>query len=157
MSTKNSIGLDSGSVKTIIERLNDLLGNRQVHYANLRGLHWDIEGDKFIELHELYEDHYTSEALIIDEIAERIIKLGGHPENRYSEYLRFIDVKESHNVSDWIEGVSHVITSLKTILEKYRALYITASEANDAGTVLLVMKHVADIETSLWKLSVYIK
>jgi starvation-inducible DNA-binding protein len=157
MNTKNSIGLESGSVQLIIDRLNDLLANHQVYYANLRGLHWDIQGDKFIELHELYEDHYNCEASTIDEVAERIIKLGGHPENRYSEYIKCTDVKETHHVSDWKVGVSYVIASQKTLLEKYRNLFITASEAHDAGTVLLVMKHISDIETNLWKLTVYIK
>jgi starvation-inducible DNA-binding protein len=157
MSTKNSIGLESSSVQLIVDELGDLLANRQVHYANLKGLHWDIQGDKFIELHELYEDHYKNESLTIDEIAERIVKLGKHPDNRYSEYIKCSDVKESFNISDWKEGVSSAIVSLKTILGKYRKLFITASEARDAGTVLLVMKHVSDIETYLWKLTVYIK
>ena len=72
---------------SIIESLADLLANRQVSYTNLRGLHWDIKGDKFYELHALYEEYYNGEAEAIDELAERIVMLGGRPENRFSVYL----------------------------------------------------------------------
>jgi DNA-binding ferritin-like protein len=43
------------------------------------------------------------------------------------------------------------------LLEKYRSLFTTAGEAHDAGTVLLAMKHISDIETYLWKSTAYVK
>ena len=155
MATKNSIGLDSAAAKKVINGLSDLLATHQVYYTNLRGLHWDIKGDKFFELHELYEEYYNNEASTIDEIAERIIKLGGHPENRFSEYLKKAGVKELHSISDWEAGIKHVISTMKTLLEKYRNLLTVAAEANDAGTVSLARKQIIDLETNLWKLNAY--
>lgn len=157
MSTKNFIGIESDAVLPIIDELNGLLANHQVYYTNLRGLHWDIQGDKFYELHELYETYYDNEASAIDEVAERIVMLGGHPENRFSEYLKVSDVKEISNVSNWEAGLNHILASLKTLLEKYRSILKLACAANDSGTVSLVSKHIKDIETNLWKLTAYLK
>jgi starvation-inducible DNA-binding protein len=156
MDTKNFIGLESATVQTVINSLDDLLANHQVYYTNLRGLHWDIKGDKFFELHELYEDCYNHEASAIDEVAERIAKLGGHPENRFSEYLKTSGIKEINGVSNWEAGVNHVVSSSKTLLGKYRNLLKQANEANDAGTASLAIKQISNIETNLWKLTAYL-
>jgi len=155
METRNNLGLESKAVQTIIAGLNDLLANHQVYYTNLRGLHWDIKGDKFFELHELYEDYYNDEASVIDEVAERVATLGEHPENRFSEYLKQSEIKEIHRVSDWEAGVNHVLSSMKIFLDKNRNLLQSAIDANDSGTTILVQKHIADLESKIWKLSAY--
>ncbi|MDR1380741.1 MAG: DNA starvation/stationary phase protection protein [Tannerella sp.] len=149
--------MDSNLIRPVVDSLSDLLANHQVYYTNLRGLHWDIQGDKFFELHELYEDYYDGEAAAIDEVAERIVMLGGHPENRFSEYLKRAAIKEICGVSDWEAGLAHVISSLNTLLEGYRSLHKTAKEANDSGTAALAAKHIGSIETNLWKLNAYMK
>jgi starvation-inducible DNA-binding protein len=155
MENKNFIGLNSAAAETVIDGLGDLLANHQVYYTNLRGLHWDIKGDKFFELHELYEDYYNNEASVIDEVAERIAMLGGHPENRFSEYLKKSDIKETFGVSDWEAGLKQVIAATGTLLEKYRILLTLANRADDAGTASLARKHIADMETRLWKVTAY--
>lgn len=155
MATKNFIGLNSTAIKKVTDSLSDLLANHQIYYTNLRGLHWDIKGDKFFELHELYEEYYNNEASSIDEVAERIAMLGGHPENRFSEYIKKSNIKETHRISDWEAGLKQVIATMKTLLEKYRKLLVLANEAEDSGTVSLARKHITDIETNLWKLTAY--
>lgn len=101
MSTKNEVGLDLNAVQPVVNGLGELQANHQVYYTNQRGLHWDIKGDKFFELHELYEEYYNNEASVIDELAERIAILGGHPENRFFEYLKQSSIKEVHNTPEW--------------------------------------------------------
>ena len=155
MATKNYIGLDSAASEKVINCLSDLLANHQVYYTNLRGLHWDIKGDKFFELHEMYEGYYNSEAETIDAVAERIAMLGGHPENRFSEYLKTAEIKELSNISDWEQGVKFVMDSMKLFLEKYRKLSTLAHEANDCATIGLASKSISSIETNLWKLTAY--
>ena len=155
MATKNFIGLDLAASEKVINCLSDLLANHQIYYTNLRGLHWDIKGDKFFELHELYEGYYNSEAETVDAVAERIAMLGGHPENRFSEYIKTAEINELNNVSDWEQGVKHVMDSMRIFLGKYRELFALANEANDLGTIGLASKRISDIETNLWKLAAY--
>lgn len=155
MNTKNNLGLELNTVQSIITGLNDLLANHQVYYTNLRGLHWDIKGDKFFELHELYEEYYNDEASVIDEVAERIAMLGGHPENRFSEYIKQSDIKETYHIADWEKGINLILLSMQTILNKNRILLQLAIDANDSGTTMLIRKHVADLESKIWKLTAY--
>jgi DNA-binding ferritin-like protein len=42
-----------------IAQLNQLLATYQIHYQNIRALHWNIKGVHFFELHLKYEELYT--------------------------------------------------------------------------------------------------
>ena len=45
-------GLDAKKVEKVVKELSQLLADFQVYYANLRGFHWNVKGDKFYQLHE---------------------------------------------------------------------------------------------------------
>lgn len=157
MSAKNFLGLDVEAVKPVIGKLDVLLANYHVFYANLRGLHWNIEGDKFYELHELYEEYYDEFADKIDEVAERIVMLGGVPANSFSQYLKVATVKEIAGVSDWNKGVNNVLSTLQALLVDLRAIHTAAIKAGDHGTVSLMNHHIKHAEKKVWMLSAYLK
>ena len=69
----NKIGIEKKIATDLIGKLNLLLSNTQIFYMNTRGLHWNIKGDKFFELHIKFEELYTDLNLKVDEIAERIL------------------------------------------------------------------------------------
>ena len=47
----NQIGLDETKSKALAGGLNQLLADYMMFYQNTRGLHWNIKGEKFFELH----------------------------------------------------------------------------------------------------------
>jgi starvation-inducible DNA-binding protein len=53
----------------VVESLNQLLINYQVHYQNLRLFHWNVKGPFFFVLHAKFEELYLDAALKVDEIA----------------------------------------------------------------------------------------
>jgi starvation-inducible DNA-binding protein len=154
---KNNVGLEIPAVRSVIEKLGELLASYQVFYTNLRGLHWNIQGDKFYELHGLYEEYYNEFAEKIDEVAERIVIIGGVPANSFSEYLKISTVKEVSSVFDWKAGVSHVLETLQLFVAQLRALHALAIKANDHGTVSLANHGIKSFEKKIWMLSVYLK
>ena len=75
----NSIRLEIDKTKIIAEELNLLLANFQLYYQNLRGIHWNIKGCDFFNLHVKFEELYDDANMKVDEIAERILTLGQTP------------------------------------------------------------------------------
>lgn len=69
MKTINQIGLDEAKSKALAEGLNQLLADYMMFYQNTRGLHWNIKGEKFFELHLKFEELYTNLLLKVDDIA----------------------------------------------------------------------------------------
>ena len=115
---KNSIGIETEKANELSNRLNNLLADYQVYYQNLRGLHWNIKGKEFFELHLKFEEYYDDAVLKIDEIAERILTLEGRPLHTFSDYLKTSDIIEEKGVSDGIRGVSIIISNLSTLINK---------------------------------------
>ena len=76
MST-NQIGLEKAELTPAIKALNALLSSYHLFYINVRGYHWNVKGEHFFTLHPKFEELYTELQLQIDEIAERILTLGG--------------------------------------------------------------------------------
>ena len=60
---KNTIGIDVKKAELLSGALNDLLANYQVFYQNLRGLHWNVKGQKFFELHAKFEEFYNDDVV----------------------------------------------------------------------------------------------
>ncbi|MDR1554117.1 MAG: DNA starvation/stationary phase protection protein [Prevotellaceae bacterium] len=152
---KNNVGLDLAATNQVITKLSELLADYQVFYANLRGLHWNIKGDKFYDLHGIYEEYYNEIAEKIDETAERIVILGGTPENNFSEYLKVSKVKEISHVFDWETGVLHVIETLQLLVSKLRKLHATGIKSGDHGSVSLANHGIKSFEKKIWMLSAY--
>jgi starvation-inducible DNA-binding protein len=75
----NLIGIDKEKATELSQKLNQLLADYQLFYQNLRGLHWNIKGKEFFELHLKFEEYYNDAVVKVDEIAERILTLGGEP------------------------------------------------------------------------------
>ena len=69
MKNYNQIGLNPEQSQVLIEKLNVLLANYMLFYQNTRGLHWNIKGEKFFELHLKFEELYTNLLLKVDELA----------------------------------------------------------------------------------------
>ena len=82
------LGLDKEKSIELVKELNVLLANFQVYYQNVRGLHWNIKGKSFFELHVKFEELYTDSQLKVDLIAERILTLQGTPLHTFDDYIK---------------------------------------------------------------------
>lgn len=139
-----------------IDKLNKLLSDIQIFYMNTRGYHWNIKGDKFFVLHAKFEELYNDLAEKADEVAERILMLGGTPVHSYSKYIEQSDINESENKSTAEATVSEVVRGLGTLLRKEKEILEISSEAKDEGTVALMSDYISSQEKALWMYKSYL-
>lgn len=156
MKTTNQIGLDQIRSAELIEKLNDLLANYQVFYQNARGFHWNIKGEKFFELHLKFEELYTDLQLKIDEIAERILTLGGTPLHTFSDYLSLAKVKPMANITEGKACMKNVIETFTIILIKQREILELAAEVNDEGTNAMASDYIRAQEKLVWMYNAFL-
>lgn len=156
MKKTNKIGLDEAMSAQLIEKLNDLLANYQVFYQNARGFHWNIKGDKFFELHLKFEELYNDLQIKIDEIAERILTLGGTPIHTFAGYLKFSEIKPIENETNGPTCVGHVIDAFKVLLAKERVILNLSSELNDEGTNAMASDYIREKEKLVWMYSAFL-
>ncbi|MGQ8336360.1 Dps family protein [Sunxiuqinia sp. A32] len=140
----------------IVTGLNDLLADLQVHYQNLRGLHWNVKGTMFFVLHSKFEEYYNHTAEVVDEVAERILMVGGQPVHTFSDYLSNASIKEVKNVSDGIHAVSLVLDQTNTLLKRMKAILDVASDENDEGTNAMLSNFISEYEKRTWMLQTFL-
>ena len=144
----NSLGLDKAKVEKEIEVLNVLLSNYQTYYQNLRGVHWNIKGKRFFELHVKFEELYNAAQEQVDQIAERILTLGGVPFNTLASYVKHATIPVGENVSDDDKAVRLIVDSIIALLPLERELLSLSDEINDEGTNTLVSDLIVEQETN---------
>jgi starvation-inducible DNA-binding protein len=154
---KNLVGIDRKKAEKLVIELNILLADYEIFYQNLRGLHWNIKGKEFFELHEKFEELYKDAFVKIDEIAERVLTLEGEPLHTYTDYLETAEIKEEKNVTDATKGVEVVVNNFSTLVQKERIILSLAADADDEGTVSLMSDYISETEKTLWMLNSYLK
>lgn len=156
MATKNQIGLDNAKSKKLAESLNYLLADYMMFYQNTRGLHWNIKGDKFFELHLKFEELYNNLLLKVDEVAERILTLGVTPLHTFDDYKRDAKIVSMKNVSDGKKGVQSILTALEIIIIRQREILAISADAGDEGTNALMSDYIREQEKLVWMYSAYL-
>lgn len=155
MST-NQIGLEKAELTPAIKALNVLLSSYHLFYINVRGYHWNVKGEHFFTLHPKFEELYTELQLQIDEIAERILTLGGTPLHAYSDFAERSGIKEDKGVFDGRACVLGVVKGLQTLIEEQRAVIEIAESASDQGTADIVTGYIQAQEKEIWMYNAFL-
>ena len=154
--TLNSIGLDEDKTKMIAQDLNQLLANFQIYYQNLRGIHWNIKGKRFFDLHIKFEELYTDANLKVDEIAERILTLGVTPLHTFEDYTKAAKVPVGQNISQDEKAVKLIVESLTELLKIERDLLVKSDDAQDEGTNSMMSDFITEQEKTVWMMKAWL-
>ena len=127
MKTLNYTHLEEKGANTIVLSLQQLLADFQIHYANLRGFHWNIKGHDFFILHSQFEKMYDDTAEKVDEIAERILMLGGTPANKFSDYLKVANINDVDKISNGEQALNNILQSISYLIGEERKILSIAS------------------------------
>ncbi|CAA0143934.1 Dps family protein [Tenacibaculum maritimum] len=150
------LGLDKVKTAELVQELNVLLANFQVYYQNARGLHWNIKGKNFFELHMKFEEFYTDAQEKVDLIAERILTLQGTPLHTFEDYVKLSKVPVGKEVSNDEEAVNLIVASLSELLKLERIILELADEADDEGTNSMMSDFIAEQEKTVWMMNAWL-
>ena len=154
--TLNTIGLDTVKTQEIATDLNHLLANFQIYYQNLRGIHWNIKGKRFFDLHVKFEELYTDANTKVDEIAERILTLGDTPLHTFEDYAAKAQVPVGKNISQDDLAVRLIVDSLAQLLKIEREILGKAGDASDEGTGSMMSDFITEQEKTVWMMKAWL-
>ena len=80
-----------------VEKLNLYLTNLNVLYRKVQNYHWNVTGTGFFAIHSKLEEYYDGINEQIDNVAERILAIGGRPLGTLKDYLEVTTIKEAKN------------------------------------------------------------
>ena len=154
---KPNIGISEKNIQVITSLLTNVLADAMVLYSKTRKFHWNVKGESFMELHKLFEGQYNKLEEAVDEIAERINKLGMPVIGTFKEYLEHTSLKESPGkYPNKNEMLKELLTDHETIIKVLRkGVDDCADKYKDAGTADFLTGLMEEHETIAWTLRRY--
>ncbi len=151
----NVLGLPVKEAEVIAAELNILLANFQVYYQNLRGIHWNIRGKRFFQLHVKFEELYNDAQQKIDMVAERVLTLGATPLHTFEDYVANNKLRVGKNISKDTEAVNLIIESLADLLKIERVILEESANINDEGTNSMMSDFIKEQEKTVWMMKAW--
>jgi len=147
--TKNDLARDTRV--EVIALLNQRLAEAIDLQTQCKQAHWNVKGPTFIALHKLFDEITEDVEGYVDEIAERVVQLGGIAEGTVGA------VEERSKLPDYplalSSGAEHVAALSDALAAFGRAVRIGIEEMNeleDAGTADLLTGISRGVDKWLW-------
>lgn len=154
---KPNIGISDEKLKNATKVLSGVLSNETVLYIKTRKFHWNISGNSFMELHLLFEAQYKEMEEIIDEVAERINKLGSKTIGTMQEFIDNATLKEAPGkYPSQKEMITELLQDHEQLITEIRKAVEEDEKGLDAGTVDFITGVMQQHETIAWKLRRYL-
>lgn len=155
---KINIGISEKNLKNSANLLSGVLANEITLYTKTRKFHWNVAGESFMELHKLFEAQYSQLEESIDEIAERIGKLGHKTIGTMQEFSKLSSIKESPGkYPSSKDMLVELLNDHELVIVMLRKAIDEAGEKNkDAGTADFFTGLMEQHETIAWTLRRYL-
>ena len=152
-----SIGITQERLHSSVSILAVILSDEMTLYIKTRKFHWNVSGQSFMELHKLFQAQYTELEETIDEIAERIGKLGSKTIGTMKEFAAQTRLKESPNVyPSQKEMLKELLSDHESIIVELRKDIEACEKNKDAGTTDFLTGIMVQHETTAWVLRRYL-
>lgn len=145
------IDLPTKARKELVSNLNPILGTLLDLWSQVKQAHWNIHGANFIAIHEFLDK--VADTLIdqVDEVAERIVQLGGAAEGTIRMASKSTVIKESES------GVLPIPSALEALADRFakigaivRKEIDNSAELGDPNTADLLTGIGNDLDKNLW-------
>lgn len=146
------IGIKTADRKAVAKQLKVLLADSYSLYLQTHNFHWNVEGPHFIELHTLFETHYSELAVAVDDIAERIRALGVYAPGTYSEFAKLSNITEVCELPKAKKMVEILTQGHEQIIKTCRSALKVAQEADDESSASLISDRMVVHEKTAWML-----
>ena len=140
------------SQQDVVKELNQQVANWTVAYTKLHNFHWYVKGSNF-SLHEKFEELYNEASQYVDDLAERILAIGGNPVGTLKESLEISIVDEAgknYSAEQMVEAFSNDLTHISEQLVK--SIEVAGEAGDDVSEDMFIgMKNSVDKHNWMFK------
>lgn len=154
--TRNDLGANAREVSVAV--LNATLADTADLTNGVRMAHWTVRGAHFAALHDLFGTFYGQLEAVADDIAERVVQLGGTPDGTTQL------IGERTRLEPYPSGLRAGLDHVRALTDRYAALARTVragidatAEAGDADTADLLTGLSRTLDKALWMLEAHLE
>jgi starvation-inducible DNA-binding protein len=140
----------------LVDVLNKQISNWSVLYMKLHNYHWYVTGGHFFTLHTKFEEFYNEAGLHVDELAERLLAVGGKPVATMKECLEISSIKEANGAESADEMVQSLTNDFSILIGELKEGMSLAEENDDETTGDMLLAIHSELEKHVWMLKAFL-
>ena len=143
--------LSGNAIPEIAEALNGLAADSYALYTKTKNFHWHVSGPHFRDYHLLFDEQAAEIFATIDDLAERVRKLGARTLHSIGEIARLQTIKD--NNKDFVspaDMLKELMEDNKTVIRAMRKAHEIADKHDDVATASILENFIDAAEKRNW-------
>ncbi len=143
--------LSDNAIPEIAEALNGLAADSLALYTKTKNFHWHVSGPHFRDYHLLFDEQAAEIFATVDDLAERVRKLGARTLHSIGEIARLQTIKD--NNKDFVppaEMLTELMNDNKSVIKRMRAAHEIADKHHDVATASILENFIDAAEKRNW-------
>ncbi len=143
--------LSPEGVRALTDALNAILADTLALYIKTKNFHWHVSGPHFRDYHLLLDDQSQELLASVDELAERVRKIGGTTVRSIGHVARLKRIED--NDADFVAPVDmlrELMGDNKATAAAMREAHKIADEHDDVATASLLEEFIDATEKRTW-------
>jgi starvation-inducible DNA-binding protein len=143
--------LSGNAVPEIAEALNGLVADSYALYTKTKNFHWHVSGPHFRDYHLLFDEQAAEIFASIDDLAERVRKVGARTVHSIGEIARLQSIKD--NDKDFVspaDMLTELMSDNKQVIKRMRAAHEIADKHDDVATASILENFIDQAEKRNW-------
>jgi starvation-inducible DNA-binding protein len=142
----------------VVELLNARLADAIDLQSQTKQAHWNVKGPNFIALHKLFDEVNEDVEEYVDDLAERLVQLGGTAEGTVRSVAKRSTLPEyPHGLTRGADHVAALSTALATFGKAVRAGIDQSDELRDKDTADLFTGISRGVDKWLWMVEAHVQ
>src|SRR5580704_2891632 len=145
------VDLPNEASRAVTTALNEILADSFVLFVKTKNFHWHVSGPHFRDYHLLLDEQAEQIFATVDELAERVRKIGGHTLRSIGHIAKLQRVKD--NDADYVPPLAmlgELMEDNKALAANMRAAHEIADDHDDVGTASMLEVFVDQAERRTW-------
>jgi starvation-inducible DNA-binding protein len=143
--------LSGNAIPEIAEALNGLVADSFALYTKTKNFHWHVSGPHFRDYHLLMDEQATEIFATIDDLAERVRKLGARTIHSIGEIAKLSTIKD--NNKDYVSPEDMLVELMndnKHVIKRMRLAHEVADKHDDVATASILENFIDQAEKRNW-------
>jgi starvation-inducible DNA-binding protein len=143
--------LPADAVAALSAALNPLVADVFALYVKTKNFHWHVSGPHFRDYHLLLDEHAEQIFATIDELAERVRKIGGRTLRSIGHVARLQRVAD--NDADFVapaDMLRELMEDNKALAANLRKAHKVADDHDDVASASLIENFIDQAERRTW-------
>ena len=137
-------------MEILVNLLKKYLSENFALYLKTLNFHWNVEGPRFIQLHNFFQDIYENLEDATDEIAEHIRSLDSYVPGSFSRYSELSEIKDEVNILSAEEMIKKIQEDNEIILKTLNLTFQLAEKENKQGLIDFLGSRIAQHDKWNW-------